>query len=308
MRILLALDTAATAEMLLNAVAARQWPGGTEARVVSIVEDETIPQEVWREAGFRAEAVRQEMRRRGEQLSALAVEPLRWLGIEAEVAVLRGDPQWLIPLEARRWGADLILIRAHNRTDFRSWMLGSVAKSVTRNAPCSVEVVRAPRRRRRPPAEVGGRTRVLLATDGSAHSAEAVRAVAARPWPEGTDVKVMSMVNPVAYSLEELGLYRGGSTERAHRAIDDAARVLTGAGLQVTAEVVAGRPAKRIIAAAEEMRADLIVVGTEDRRGLRRLLSGSVSEAVANGAHCSVSVARSPSRVRAGGGALVLAS
>ncbi|MBD0371814.1 MAG: universal stress protein [Pyrinomonadaceae bacterium] len=38
--------------------------------------------------------------------------------------------------------------------------------------------------------------------------------------------------------------------------------------------------------------ADLIVVGTEDRRGLKRLLSGSISERVANGAHCSVKVAR----------------
>ncbi len=146
--------------------------------------------------------------------------------------------------------------------------------------------------------------RVLLATDGSAHSAEAVRAVAARPWPAGTDVKVMSVVNPVAYSLEELGLYRGGRTERAHRAIDEAARVLTGAGLEVTAEVVAGRPARRIIAAAREMRADLIVVGTENRRGFKRLLSGSVSEEVANGAHCSVSVVRSTSRAMVGGGAL----
>ncbi len=147
------MDTVATTEMLMNAVAACPWPRGTEARVVSVVGDETVPQEVWREAGYHVEAVRQEMRRKGEQLSTLSVEPLRWLGIEAEVTVLRGDPQWLIPMEARKWAADLILIRAHNRTDFRSWMLGSVAKSVTRNAPCSVEVVRAPRRM---PAGVAG--------------------------------------------------------------------------------------------------------------------------------------------------------
>ena len=290
MRILLAVDTVATTEMLIAAVAARPWPVGTEARVISVVEDEAVPQEVWRAAGFRAEAVRLEMRRRGKQISTLAVTPLEWLGIKAEVAVLRGDPQWLIPFEARRWGADLILVRAHNRTDFRNWMLGSVARSVTRHAPCSVEVVRS--------AKGGfadspnGHMRILLATDGSEHSALAARAVAGRPWPEGTEVKVMSMVNPLAYSLEELGLYRGGRTERARRAIDEAARILTGAGLRVTAEVVAGRPARRIIGAAREMSADLVVVGTEDRRGLGRLLAGSVSEDVAGGAHCSVSVVR----------------
>ena len=297
MKILLAVDTVATTEMLMNAVAARPWPRGTEARVVSVVEDEAVPQEVWREAGFHVEAVQLEMRRRGEQVAALTVAPLEWLGIKAEVKVLRGDPLWLIPLEARKWPADLILIRAHNRTDFRSWMLGSVARSVTRHAPCSVEVVRAPVKGFA--AARVGPMRILLATDGSEHSVSAARAVAGRPWPEGTEVKVMSMVNPLAYSLEELGLYRGGRTERAHGAIAEAARILTEAGLKVTAEVVAGRPARRIIRAAREAGADLIVVGTEDRRGLARLLYGSVSEDVAARAHCSVSIAREP--VRGGG-------
>src|ERR671920_150489 len=99
MRILLAVDTVATTEMLMNAVAMRPWPRGTEARVVSVVEDEAVPQEVWRAASFRVEAVRLEMKRIGRQVSALAVAPLSWLGIKAEVVVMRGDPQWLIPLE-----------------------------------------------------------------------------------------------------------------------------------------------------------------------------------------------------------------
>lgn len=305
MRILIAVDTFATTELLTNAFASRPWPRGTVARVVSVVEDEAVPQEVWRATAHTAEAVRLEMGRRAEQISTLTVAPLRWLGVEAEVEVLRGDPQWLIPSEARKWGADLILIRAHNRTDFRNWMLGSVAKSVARNAPCSVEVIRAPSGRRRDP---DGGMRILLATDGSEHSEEAVRAVAERPWPNHTEVKVMSMVNPVAYSFEELGFYKGERTERAHRTINEAARVLTAAGLRVTAEVVAGRPARRIVRAAMEMGADLIVVGTEDREGLNRLLRGSVSEDVAGDAHCSVSIVRRGPRAASAHGQLALVS
>ncbi len=300
MRLLLAVDSAATTEMIVDAVAFRRWPRGTRARVLSVVEDEAIPAEAWREAGYTADAVRQEMRRRGEQVSALAVEPLRRLGIEAEVTVMRGDPSWLINYEARSWPADLILVRAHNRTDFRNWMLGSVAKSVARKAPCSVEVVRP--REFSPAGVPSGLTKILLATDGSAHSDEAARAFAARRWPEGAEVKVMSMVNPLAYSVEELGLYQGGRTERAHRAIGEAARILGEAGLRVSAEVVAGRTARRIIEAAREMRADLVAVGTENRRGLGRLLWGSVSEEVAKGAHCSVSIFRG--RAADGGRAL----
>ncbi|HEV2764886.1 MAG TPA: universal stress protein [Pyrinomonadaceae bacterium] len=294
MRLLIAVDSVVTTDMLMNAVASRRWPRGTRARVLSVVEDETVPRKVWREAGYSADAVRQEMRSRGEQISALTVEPLKRLGIEAEVSIMRGDPRWLIAREARKWPADLLLIRAHNRIDFRSWMLGSVARTVVREAPCSVEVVRAAGDDLS--VAGNGHTKILLATDGTEHSTVAARAIAVRPWPEGAEVKVMSMVNPVLYSMEEIGLYQGGGTERAHKAIGDAAEILKETGAEISGEVIADRPAKRILDGAKDWGADLIVVGSRDRRGIRRLLSASVSEAVASRAHCSVKVVRAARR------------
>jgi nucleotide-binding universal stress UspA family protein len=290
MRLLLAVDSVVTTETIMKAVASRPWPRGTRARVLSVVEDDTVPEERWRAAGYSVDAVRQEMRRRGEQISALTVEPLGRIGIEAEVVIMRGNPTWLIPLEARKWPADLILIRAHNRTDFRSWMLGSVAKSVVRGATCSVEVVRAAGEDL---SVVGnGHMKILLATDGSEQSFAAARAVAGRPWPEGAEVKVMSIVSLFRYSMEEVGLLDGGGADRAHRAIGDAAQILRGAGLRTSGEVIAGRAERRITQEAREWGADLVVVGTRERRGLGRLISGSVSEAVASRAPCSVNVVR----------------
>lgn len=274
----------------MKAVESRQWPRGTRVRVISVVEDDTVSEETWREAGYSHDAVRREMRRRGEQVSALTIDPLKYLGMEAEVAVMRGDPAYLINYEARNWPADMILIRAHNRTDFRSWMMGSVAKSVIRNAPCSVEVVRTTGEDKA--VLSNGHMKILLATDGSEHSDSAARSIAETSWPEGTEVKVMSIVNPLVYSLEEIGLYQVGGTEKAHRAIGDATQILKSAGVQLSGEVIAGRPDRKLINEAKNWGADLIVVGTEDRRGLKRLLSGSISERVANGAHCSVKVAR----------------
>lgn len=64
MRLLLAVDSVMTTEMIMKAVASRPWPRGTRARVISVVEDDAIPAEVWRDAGYSADAVRQEMRRR----------------------------------------------------------------------------------------------------------------------------------------------------------------------------------------------------------------------------------------------------
>ena len=51
-------------------------------------------------------------------------------------------------------------------------------------------------------------------------------------------------------------------------------------------------PAEEIAALASEVRADLIVVGTHGRRGMRRLVLGSVAESVVRLAKCSVLVVR----------------
>jgi len=200
---------------------------------------------------------------------------------------MRGDPAYLIAFAARKWPADLILIRAHNRKDFRNRMLGSVAKSVVESAPCSVEVVRKANA-----ATADREFRVLLATDGSAASLAASRAVAEMNWPQNAEVRVVSAVNPVIYSLEELGLTRGTGTDLAHRAIANAVYALRSAPVRISAEVIAGRATRQIVERARHWGADLIVLGTNERRGLTRLLFGSTSAAVAKRAHCSVRVVR----------------
>ena len=57
MRVLVAVDTITTLDIVLSAIEARSWPNGTEVDVLSVVEDETIPAETWRTkgSGFCAE-------------------------------------------------------------------------------------------------------------------------------------------------------------------------------------------------------------------------------------------------------------
>lgn len=59
-----------------------------------------------------------------------------------------------------------------------------------------------------------------------------------------------------------------------------------------TVELVAREPAPAIIAYADENGYDHIVMGTGDKRGVKRLVLGSVAASVAGEAHCSVTVAR----------------
>ena len=63
-------------------------------------------------------------------------------------------------------------------------------------------------------------------------------------------------------------------------------------GLSVTTSVRAGQAPDQIIDAARESEADLIAMTTHGRTGLRRLLFGSVAEAVLRTSHVPVFVVR----------------
>ncbi|HET8783586.1 MAG TPA: universal stress protein [Pyrinomonadaceae bacterium] len=285
MKLLIAVDSAISTEVLVDAVGRRPWPEGTTAHVLSVVADMDVSPEVWREHGYEKRAVLREMEKRGDEITAVAVERLQEVGIPAEVVVTRGDARHLIPFFARKWSSDLIFVRAHVRKDLFHWMLGSVARAVVTDAPCTVQIVRDVAEDRKHTVDSG--RRVLLATDGSETSVAAAHAVAARPWPEGSEFRIVSVEEPWAIKSSRMD---------PQQAITSAEQVLTAAGLKVDGAVLSGKAKDMILEEARNWNADLVVVGSHGRRGFQRLLLGSVSDAVAMNAHCSVVVVRSPGR------------
>lgn len=91
----------------------------------------------------------------------------------------------------------------------------------------------------------------------------------------------------VAISLAE-------ATAHVERYVDERYRALVDApsGLKVRAHCRAEAPAHEIAQFAADLEADLVVVGTHGRRGIARLLLGSVAEAVVRLAPCPVLVVR----------------
>ncbi len=85
-------------------------------------------------------------------------------------------------------------------------------------------------------------------------------------------------------------------TRRAEALVTKVADELRSKNLKVTTTVEQGDPKSKIIDAASKWRADLIVVGSHGRTGLEHFLLGSVSEAVARHAGCSVEIVRIPSK------------
>jgi nucleotide-binding universal stress UspA family protein len=119
--------------------------------------------------------------------------------------------------------------------------------------------------------------RVLLATDGSKTSAQAARAVAARPWPDGSEFRVISVEEPWTIKSS-----RVRDEEGAQEAVSSAEQVLASAGLKATGAVLSGNTKQSILLEAQRWAAELIVVGSHGRRGFKRFLLG---ERVRSGCH-----------------------
>jgi nucleotide-binding universal stress UspA family protein len=69
--------------------------------------------------------------------------------------------------------------------------------------------------------------------------------------------------------------------------------------IEVERQLAEGNPVKAILDAAAETHCDLIVLGTHGWTGLRRLLMGSIAEAVTRKAPCPVMTVRAPVEVPA---------
>lgn len=145
--------------------------------------------------------------------------------------------------------------------------------------------------------------RILLAIDGSPFSEAAVEEVARRPWPPGSEVKVISAIEPPIVPMADgwappADYYvklEEGSMEQARASVNRAVeriRAGAGPGVQATSELLRGTARAVILDEAETWGADLIVVGSHGYRGLTRFLLGSVSQAVASHANCSVEIVR----------------
>jgi nucleotide-binding universal stress UspA family protein len=145
--------------------------------------------------------------------------------------------------------------------------------------------------------------KILLAIDGSDSSKAAMQSVIARPWPPGSSVKVLHVVEPPSLLMgREMGGYDPefemvwkALREQAKDLVEKAAEKLREAKFKVSTELVEGDPKSQILDAAKEWRADMIVLGSHGRTGLGRFLMGSVSQDVVRHAHCSVEVFRTPS-------------
>ncbi|MBU6451893.1 MAG: universal stress protein [Cyanobacteria bacterium REEB67] len=144
--------------------------------------------------------------------------------------------------------------------------------------------------------------KIVLGIDGSAWSQAAIQAVLDHPWPDGSEIRLVSVIRTLDTVIPAVELFfdtRSGAAlgdlyVEAKRQLEimaaDLNLILTNCVFSADARV--GDVAEGLMSVAETWQADLIVVGSHGKTGLAKLLLGSVSQALVTSAPCPVLVVK----------------
>jgi nucleotide-binding universal stress UspA family protein len=282
-KLLIAYDGSACSDAALKDLARAGLPLAVEAVVVTVADiilpppDEALPDddmpairipEVDRHAQAHAENAIEGARAFAERGAKLIKAEFPGWNVRAEVRC--DSPAWAVVKMADLDNPGLIVVGSHGHSLVGGRLiLGSVSQRVLHEAPCSVRVARCSDVRREGPM------RIVIGFNASPDSEVAVAAVGSRAWPKGSEARIIIAREPLEPAMD------GAAAEK-----------LRAAGLTTSEIRRDGDPVNVLIKEAEEWDADSIFVGTRDVHGLRHILHGSVSSAVAARAQCSVEVAR----------------
>jgi nucleotide-binding universal stress UspA family protein len=189
---------------------------------------------------------------------------------------------------AEEIGAGLIAVGSRGRGRIRRLLMGSVSDAVVRHAHCPVMVVRW--------KPVVFPAKILLSTDSSEEATLALRTAADLSERTGSELHVIHVGEvPLVYHPERHGYgaeYEEHERE-ARKLLEAEVEKMKAAGAAVAqAHLRLGRADEEVVVLAEELGADLIVMGSRGLGGVKRALMGSVSDSVVRHAHGPVLMVR----------------
>ena len=131
-------------------------------------------------------------------------------------------------------------------------------------------------------------TTVLVAADSSATAFRAVTAATDLAKALGADLHVVTAYDPPSGQADKLpDEFFDRVTDPADILLGELREHIAKQGVEATYHPAAGDPADAIVKVADQVGAELIVVGNRGMKGVRRVL-GSVPNSVAHKANCSV--------------------
>ncbi len=145
--------------------------------------------------------------------------------------------------------------------------------------------------------------KILIAIDDSPCSAYAIENIAQRPWPKDTKFQMIMVVEPLLYDYEyALSSKLASVLAEAKNEFRDYAQELIKSKVEqfkqtsgisdVSGKIIDGLVTDSILEEAKNSDADLIVLGSHGRKGIQKLVLGSVAENIASHAPCSVEIVK----------------
>ena len=305
MKVLLATDGSEQAEAAANEIVRQQLPANSAVLIISVVEPVYLPL-TYPGDGVDMDVYSQIEKDGLEQGSAAVRKAAAQIDagckgnkLHITTEVFSGSPTQTILEEVEKFDADLIVVGSHGYGMVKRFLLGSVSHSVALHAACSVEIVRN--------RQLGNKKmKILLAIDGSEQSEAAVDEVARQHFPDGSEVRIISVIEPAYYPTTlpwegiDMEIYKQIEKHALMRALETVQKasaklqaVKGSRQLTITTKELSGSAKSVILEEADSFGADLIVVGSHGHGSVERFLLGSVSQAVALHATCSVEIVRS---------------
>jgi nucleotide-binding universal stress UspA family protein len=202
--------------------------------------------------------------------------------LSTRIALREGKPVDEILALAASLPADLIVLGTHGTRAITHAVLGSVAEGVLGRARCPVLTV--------PTAsspEAGTRLEtILLATDFSAHAAEAQRFALSIGARNHARLLLMHVVEGDTLMPD------AGRVRAAEERLGEAMQACGAAGCPAEAIVILGSASRELARVARERAVDLIVMGVEGPHAVHRMFFGSTTHRVVRDAPCAVLAVR----------------
>lgn len=207
-----------------------------------------------------------------------------------EPIIVEGDAAEMIPLEAARHHADLIVMRSRRKT-YAATLLGSTAEAVSRNAPCPVLITHSHERDWIDPSsgEINLKN-ILMAYDFSNDSEIALTLALTLADEYQAQLHLLHVISGTA--LNEIPEEAGRRIEYTTRRLQDAIPEETRDWCQVKYIVREGKPYMEILEYADESEIDLICMGVRGAGYGMQSLFGSNVDRVLRQAECPILIAR----------------
>ena len=303
MKVLLAVDDSSYSERATMTLKALGLPSQTEVTVLTVVPEHNflgdISLHMFRGTAAARKRAHKTQEERAAELLKGPVDMLRASRVKVESLVCQGRPAEEILNKAREIGAQLIVIGAKGEGDSPRFPLGGVAQKVMKYAEASVLLAREKNTHIR---------RVLVATDGSKYSDEAVGFLLDLPLPPKSEVFVVTAMqswNPALVRAftrdwktdqQILRDLQRSEEERAQILVTETKKRFREKGYEASTMVLKGEPAEEILGAAETLNPAVIALGARGLTGIEAFLLGSVAQRVARFASYSVLIGRAQGR------------